>query len=79
MTVCGGVRIGEGSIIGAGSTVTKDIPAGVIAADKLKPAEISFRVEDGIKNEDSACALSSLLLRKYLIRKPSPLITNRIR
>lgn len=49
MTVCGGVRIGEGSIIGAGSTVTKDIPAGVIAADKLKPEEISFRVEDGIK------------------------------
>ena len=55
VTVCGGVTIGEGSIIGAGSTVTKDIPAGVIAAgvpckvlrpiteaDKLKPEEISF-------------------------------------
>ncbi|WP_449149033.1 hypothetical protein [Stomatobaculum sp.] len=42
MNVCGGVRIGEDSIIGAGSTVTKDIPAGVIAADKLKPEEISF-------------------------------------
>ena len=55
VTVCGGVSIGEGSIIGAGSTVTKDIPAGVIAAgvpckvlrpiteaDKLKPEEISF-------------------------------------
>ena len=42
MTVCGGVRIGEGSIIGAGSTVTKDIQAGVIAVDKIKPEEISF-------------------------------------
>lgn len=30
-TIVGGVTIGEGSIIGAGSVVTKDIPAGVIA------------------------------------------------
>lgn len=31
-TICGVVTIGEGSIVGAGSVVTKDIPAGVIAA-----------------------------------------------
>jgi len=50
VTVCGGVTVGEGSIIGAGSTVTKDIPAGVpckvlrpiTEADRLKPEEISF-------------------------------------
>lgn len=30
-TILGGVTIGEGSIVGAGSIVTKDIPAGVIA------------------------------------------------
>ena len=32
VTVMGGVTIGKGSIIGAGSVVNHDIPAGVIAA-----------------------------------------------
>lgn len=31
VTVVGGVSIGDGSVIGAGSVVTKDIPAEVIA------------------------------------------------
>lgn len=32
VTVCGGVTIGDGCVIGAGSVVTKDIPANTIAA-----------------------------------------------
>ena len=54
-TVLGGVKIGDGSIIGAGSVVNRDIPANVIAAgvpckvireiteeDKIKQADIVF-------------------------------------
>ncbi len=32
VTICGGVKISKGAVIGAGSVVTKDIPEGVFAA-----------------------------------------------
>lgn len=31
--ICGGVTIGNGSVIGAGSVVVNDIPAGVVAVE----------------------------------------------
>ncbi len=40
--VTGGVRIGKGSIIGAGSVVTKDIPSGVIAVGN--PCKVQRKV-----------------------------------
>lgn len=52
--VFGGVTIGKGSVIGAGSVVNKDIPSGVIAAGN--PCRVIREVQesDKIKLEDIA-------------------------
>lgn len=54
-TICGGVSIGHGSVIGAGSVVLHDIPSGAIAvgvpckvirminaADRISSEQIDF-------------------------------------
>ena len=46
MTVCGGVTIGEGSVIGAGSVVTRDVPPRSLAAG------VPCRVIRGLTEED---------------------------
>ena len=50
VTVVGGVTIGAGSVIGACSVVTKDIPAGVIAAGV--PCKIIRKITDDDILED---------------------------
>ncbi|MGE6203825.1 acyltransferase [Guptibacillus hwajinpoensis] len=44
VTILPGVTIGKNSIIGAGSVVTKDIPANVVAAGN--PAEVMCEIEE---------------------------------
>lgn len=55
VTVCGGVTIGDGCVIGTGSVVTRDIPAGYLAAGnpcrvirKITPAD-SIELKKEIK------------------------------
>ena len=52
--ICGGVTIGEGSVIGAGSVVTKDIPPMVVAAGNPCRVIRSVRKEDKIRPEELA-------------------------
>ncbi len=54
VVVCGGVTIGEGCIIGAGSVVTKDIPANSLAAGN------PCRVIREINKEDSVYSKTEL-------------------
>jgi maltose O-acetyltransferase len=50
VTVCGGVTIGNNSVIGAGSVVTHDIPQGVFAAGN--PCKVIRKIteKDSVKN-----------------------------
>lgn len=49
VTVLPGINIGSNVVIGAGSVVTKDIPANVIAAGN--PCKIINTIEKGVENE----------------------------
>ena len=60
-TVLAGVRIGRGTIVGAGSVVTKDLPAGVLAAGA--PARVIRAIIAGdthaLANRDTARAANA--------------------
>lgn len=44
VTILGGITVGENAIVGAGSVVTKDVPAGMIVAGN--PARVLRKVSD---------------------------------
>jgi acetyltransferase-like isoleucine patch superfamily enzyme len=44
VTILGGITVGENAIVGAGSVVTKDVPAGMIVAGN--PARVRRKVTD---------------------------------
>lgn len=51
-TICPGVTIGKGSVIGAGSTVVRDVPAGVVAMGTPCRVHRALGPEDKIEPED---------------------------
>lgn len=53
-TICGGVTIGEGSVVGANALVLHDIPAGVIAAGV--PAKVIRKITEADKIPESQIA-----------------------
>jgi acetyltransferase-like isoleucine patch superfamily enzyme len=54
-TILAQVTVGEGAIVGAGSVVTKDVPAGAIVAGN--PARVLRKVEEG-RGKTSSASLS---------------------
>lgn len=61
------VRIGRGSIIGAGAVVTKDIPDGSVAAGN--PARVVCTVEDYLRKMDTLAREKQVFGRDYFIEK----------
>ncbi len=51
VTVCGGVKIGKNSVIGAGSVVTRDIPEGVFAAGNPCRVIRAITEADSVENK----------------------------
>lgn len=52
VVVCPGASIGDGSIIGAGSVVTRDVPAGCVAAGNPCKVIRQLTEADGLTNEE---------------------------
>ena len=53
VTVCPGVTIGDNCVIGAGSVVTKDIPANTVAAGN--PCKVIRTLEKNFKKDEKRC------------------------
>jgi len=72
-TILSKVTVGEKAIVGAGSVVTRDVPANVIAAGN--PARVMRAIEGEGSRESPACATPGFALPSGSARRPdaSPL------
>ena len=60
-----GVSVGDNSVIGAGAIVTKDVPAGVVAAGN--PCRVIRAVtEEDLTHYDHGKPIPEELLKRYL-------------
>jgi maltose O-acetyltransferase len=50
--VCPGVTIGDDTVVGAGSVVTRDLPAGVVAFGAPAKVQRAIGVEDRVEVPD---------------------------
>lgn len=61
VTVCPGVTIGDGCVIGAGSVVTRDIPAGSFAAGVPARVIRPITEADSMRHKPDVLADNSIL------------------